>query len=427
MKPGRPSTLRRDVSLMLPTRVLLLLCAVATSAVISRALGPSGRGAVAVAFALSLILTQIGTLGVTSANPYFVAREPDTAARLVANSVLLALGVGAVLIAVGVGIRAVSPGSFDGVDAVNLLIALAAIPALLMAMFLQSILLGQGRTLAYNLVELALAVLTLVVIVAVEALAGLTPRSALALLAGGRVVAALAFLVIARREGARLTPDLGLARRMVGYGFRVYAATLLGFLVIRIDLILVSAYRGAEQAGYYAVAVALADALYILPSVVATNVFAHVARGAADDVSARAFRAVALLFGGVIAVSVLLAGPVIEIVYGAAFGEAAGLYRGLAPGIFALGMLTILSQHFAARGFQLEAVLVWFVGLAVNLAINFAFLPGGSTLVASIASSVAYVILLVLHVRLFARTSGGYRQLRPDVGEALALARLVRR
>ena len=41
----------------------------------------------------------------------------------------------------------------------------------------------------------------------------------------------------------------------------------------------------------------------------------------------------------------------------------------LAPGVFSLGLVTVLSHHFAGRGFPLQALTVWFIGLAVNLAI----------------------------------------------------------
>jgi O-antigen/teichoic acid export membrane protein len=63
------------------------------------------------------------------------------------------------------------------------------------------------------------------------------------------------------------------------------------------------------------------------------------------------------------------------------------------------------------------------VGLGVNLAINLLFLGSGGAYVASIASSVAYAILLILHMRMFAREIGGFAKLRPRVGETVAMAR----
>ena len=68
---------------------------------------------------------------------------------------------------------------------------------------------------------------------------------------------------------------------------------------------------------------------------------------------------------------------------------------------------------------------IWFVGLAVNLAINFAFLPGRGAWVAALASSVAYAILLVLHLWLFAREAGGYASIRPRLRETFQFVRVA--
>ena len=416
-----PRSLRGDVLLTLPTQVVLLVIAIAMSIVLARSLGPTGRGAVAVAFSLALVLVQVGTFGVATANPYYIGQAPQTRDRLVANSVLIAIVAGVGMAAVGVLVRLVAPGALQGVGATDLTIALGAIPVILLAKFLQSVLLGEGRMVAYNAAELATSVLTLAVLAALAAADGLDVRAALIVLVAGRVAAAAAFVRLTTTSW-RTRPDLQLARTMLGYGFRVYAATLLAFLVIRIDMLLVNAYVGPGQAGLYAVAVALADALYILPSVVAVNLFAHVARGADDATTAAVFRSLAIVYLSVCAAAALLAGPAITLVYGGAFSDAAALFQWLAPGIFCLGMLNVLAQHFAGRGFPLAAALVWVAGLALNIAINLIFLPGGPTYVASIASSAAYLLLLVLHVRMFARRTGD-ASLMPRPAETAALIR----
>ena len=63
---------------------------VATVSVVARALGPSGQGLFAVAYTLSLLLIQIGGLGLTTANPYFTARDRASRTRIVGNAVWFA-------------------------------------------------------------------------------------------------------------------------------------------------------------------------------------------------------------------------------------------------------------------------------------------------------------------------------------------------
>src|SRR5947209_15477944 len=139
-------------------------------------------------------------------------------------------------------------------------------------------------------------------------------------------------------------------------------------------------------------------------------------------------RIVTLVYVEIVLLSVLLEVPVIRLLYGSAFESSVSLYYWLAPGVFSLGLVTVLSYHFAGRGFPRQALTVWFVGLAVNIAINLIFLPGNGTYIAPLSSSIAYTLLLVLYVRMFAREVGGLRELIPRPRELSALTRaLVRR
>lgn len=136
-------------------------------------------------------------------------------------------------------------------------------------------------------------------------------------------------------------------------------------------------------------------------------------------------RAAPVLYGLVCLATIPAAGPAIRALFGDEFEGATSLYYWLLPGIYSLGMLTILSHHFAGRGFPRQALMIWFVGLALNLALDFAFLPGRGAWVAALASSVAYAVLLVLHMWLFAREAGGFGAMRPRPGEVIRFVRVA--
>jgi O-antigen/teichoic acid export membrane protein len=416
--------LRTDVFMMVATKGLALVLGVVLSVVLARGLGPSGRGTLAAAFNMTLLLIQLGVLGVTTANPYFVARDPAAVARLAWNSLWGALTIGAALAGAGFAVLAIAPSALAGVSWAQAALAFSAIPSSLASQFLQSILLGQGRTVAYNAVEAFAGIGAVVALVLGFTVFDLGVAGALGVLAAQQLGAAVAFAVLLAPHLRRWRwPDLGLARSMMGYGFRIYVAALLAYMLIRVDMLLVNGMLGADEAGRYAVAVALADGLVLIPAVVGLNLFTRVAHGGTTETTAEVFRAVGLLFGLLCLASVPLAGVGIRLLYGEPFADATSLYLWLLPGIYCLGMLTILSHHFAGRGFPLAAMLVWFAGLGLNLAINLLFLRAHGTAVAAIASSVAYAVLYGLHVSMFARETGGLAALRPRIGEA---ARMVR-
>lgn len=425
--PGPTSrALTLDIALTLGGKFAVTLFQIAGMVLIARRLGPSGRGYVGVAMALLLLLQQLGSLGLATANPYFGVQDRRRLERIIANSIAVAVVVGGLLAGFTLLVRLVAPSTMRGLSWLDVGLVAAALPGSLLFLYLQSILLGEGRMVAYNLVEAGQNIVaTLLVALGLVGL-GMHVTGAVAVLTCVYWLGAITYLALLRAGTARVgRVDLGLVRRMLAYAARVYLATFLGFLIIRLDLLLVNGYLGARQAGLYGVAGSMADGLFVVPLVIGLNVFPRVAAGASSGTSAAVFRFVALAYGAVVLASALLAGPIISLLYGSAFAPAAGLYRWLSPGVFSLGLVTVLSQHFAGRGFPRQALVVWFVGLAVNLAINLAFLPGHGAYVAALSSSVAYTLLLALHVRLFAREVGGVRELVPRPSEFAAYIRAL--
>jgi O-antigen/teichoic acid export membrane protein len=421
-----PRRLRTDVLLMLGAKAAAMVLNVVSTVIIARALGVEGRGAVAVAFSLTLLIVQFGTLGMVTANPYFAARDAVARARIAANSIWIAVAVGGLGIAAGVLIKLLVPSLTQGLGWAELLIAVAGVPFALASLFLQSVLLGEGRTIAMNVIEVVVG-LGSVAALAVGLLAfDVGVIGAIAITTASYVVSALAFgATHLQHRWGLVRPDVTLARSMLKYGFRIYVATLIAFVVVRLDLLLVNAYLGEHEAGLYSVAAALAQGMYVIPAVVGINLFPRIARGGPDEMSAQIFRSFFLLYGAFCVLTAALVPAIIPILFGAEFDGAVELYWWLLPGIFALGMLTILSNHFAGRGFPLEAMLVWFVGLVVNVAMNLVLLEAHGTWIASLSASVAYAILLLLHMRMFARDTGGWSALRPSPRETVRFVRIA--
>lgn len=427
--PGPPRrALAPDVLLTFANKAGVLLLNVGGVVVVARTLGPVGRGAIAVALSFTLLLAQFGSFGLQSANPYFVARDPRRLSRAVANSVWLSLALGLLLAGVGAALEAMFPATLRGLDWLDVAIVLFGIPALLASTLLQSILLGCGRMLAYNGVELLVAALVFVGLTLGLAVFHMGVTGAIALMIGLNYFGAFCYLaLIGELRATWQRPDPDLARQMLRYGFRIYLTTLLAYAVGRINLIFVNSYLGSSAAGQYSIGIALADGMHLLPSVVALNLFPRIARGASHEQTAAVFRSVALLFALLCLATVPLVGPGIGLLYGHAFAPAANLYLWLLPGIFAYGMLNVLSYHFAGRGFPLEAMLIWIPGLVLNLAVVILFVPRSGAYVAALAATLSYGVILAMHMRMFARESGGYGALVPHPRETLQLSLAVLR
>jgi O-antigen/teichoic acid export membrane protein len=424
--PGSaPGRYRTDVLLMIASKGSTLALNLAASVIVARELGVEGRGAFAVAISLSLTLIQVGTLGLTTANPYFTAKYPERVGQLVTNSFWIAGFLGALLIPTGILLDHLAPGATQGLGPGELALALVTIPIALAGLFLHSVLLGEGRTGAYNLVDIGLGVLSLCALIVGFFVFDMQVFGALFVMLGGYLGGALTWYLLLRRHRPSLVRfDSRLARDTVSYGARIYMSTLLGFLVVRSDMFLVNGYLGNDQAGLYSVAVAVADAVYIVPLAIAINLFPRIARGAGHETSAQVFRVVSVLYCALCAASVVLAVPTVHYLYGPDFDASVALYALLAPGIYFYGMVNVLSHHFAGVGYPLRAAMLFVPAVLLNIAINLVFLDRYGTEVASISSTISYGLLLVLHVRLFASESGtSWTTLLPRPRETIDVVR----
>ena len=421
--PPAPARLRTDVFLTFGGKATVLALGFAIVAVVARELGTAETGSFLVAYSLTLLLSQVGGLGLTTANPYFVAREPSRIAQIVSNSIWLAAALGTALALAGASIKVLFPGALEGLGWAPLIVTLVGLPGGLATYFLQSVLLGEGRMVAYNGIEAAQTAVTLVAIAVGFVAFDFRLTGTLAVIVVIRYVAAAAYLTLLPRHVSLF--DRALARRMFAYGFRAYVAIVLSYLIVRVDLLLVNAFLGRKEAGLYGVAATIADGMFVIPMVISINLFPRVARGDPAQATAEVFRSVAVLYGLLCLVTIPIAGPAITTFFGDSYADATNLYYLLLPGVYAYGMVTILSSHFAGRGFPRAVIVVWIFGIALNLVLNVLLLPGRSAWVASVTSSVSYGILLVLHMWLFAREAGGYGVMRPRAREVVKFVRVA--
>lgn len=410
---------------MLAAKAVVLVGGVGSSVVIARELGPDGRGLIAVAIGFVLILAQIGSLGMQTANPYFYGRDDVSRAVLISNAIWLASTVGTLLVGAAVLTRLVAPEVVAGLNWLELILASTAVPAILVMTYVQGLLLVEGRSIAFNAIEAGSSAITVCGLLAAAAFEVLSITTAVVITVGGYGVGALACLVALGGHRSLRRPDLPLVRRMVGYAGRVYLISLMSYAVVRIDLLLLNGFLGATEAGYYSLAVALSDMVYLLPIVVSLNLFPRLTRGRANaETTAELVRCIAPLFAIVVLLVALCAEPVTRILYGEQFARpTAELFWWLALGAWCIGTQSVLNAHLAARGAPAELVIFWAVALAFNVVMNILLLPIAGAFIAPLAASLTYALLLFGHLRLFVKEIGSWSALVPRPQEVVRFVR----
>jgi len=92
--------------------------------------------------------------------------------------------------------------------------------------------------------------------------------------------------------------------------------------------------------------------------------------------------------------------------YGEAFSDATKLLLILLPGVYLMGLESVLVQHFNALGLPRAIPVYWVITLALNVCLVFTLVPRFGPQGAAIASTISYAAIFAL-VALHFHTSTG--------------------
>jgi O-antigen/teichoic acid export membrane protein len=380
------------------TQLLMAVLSLVASVIIARALGPGGRGDYAVAMTMGIIGVQLGNLGLQSTNSYFVAKDRALLPTLLANSLSISFllgGAAAVVLGAVFHFWAKAP-----VHGRLLWLTLVWIPFGLAYLLVVNLLMGLQEVRLYNTIELTNKVLATVFIVAAVWLGARTPEIIFLLVLLGLTISF--FIALRKLKGlshVRARPSMDLFRKNFELGWKAYLCCFFSFLVIRIDLLMVKSMLGAPAAGYYSIAVTLADCVLLLPVAVGAVLFPKLS-ALSDDAQKRALtrNVVAGTAVGLFALLLVLglsAKFVVLMLFGRAFSPATAAFLFLAPGILFLGLETVVAQYLNSCGFPMTIVVVWVSCTILNVALNFWAIPAYGINGASVISSISYLFALL--------------------------------
>jgi O-antigen/teichoic acid export membrane protein len=183
-------------------QILVIATGIAGSVVLARALGPSGRGVLAIAVLLGSFVSYGASLGLGQAATYYLSRRVYPTGVVVGQTVLSAAVLSAAGLGVGiVVIETAGEALFRGVPPQLLYMGLLLAPPQIFFGFVAAILLGLGEIALYNMAQLVRAATWMGAI----AMAVLGPGASVALAITAEI---LSFGLVSTILVARLTLSL---------------------------------------------------------------------------------------------------------------------------------------------------------------------------------------------------------------------------
>ncbi len=391
-----------DIGVQVAGRIANLALGVVVTSIIARTLGSSGFGEWSTIFAITQIATNFGELALTPVAVNRAASQPDRQGQWLGAlvSLRLVLAVPTTIFALA-GVLLIAPSQSAKLAGVLIVATiLVGAPTAINAIF-------QLRV--RNDITIAIMTLNSVLWGAGAIAVVLLTKSIAALAAVFLVVSAITTCVtIARARrlvSVRLAGSSELWRGLLRVGLALGAAGMLVTLYVKLDQVLVFVYAGSRQAGLYGAAYRILDQIQFIPSSVMTTLFPLIAtaypseRERVQRLLQAAAEYLTMASLPALAFTLVAAGPIIELLFGAQYAQAApalpilmGAFVSISFGYLAGNMVVILElQH---RFLRYAAI-----GLLVNASLNMVLIPRYGFLAAAWITLLTELVVMSLTMR----------------------------
>jgi len=404
MKEAGLKRLFSNVALNFIQQGIKLVLVLVLTIYIARTLGPGGNGQYNLAILLPTLLTTFLILGIDSANVFYIGREEID----IRYSFYLNLKLWTVISGIGttVGIIIIlffNEILFPGIDPILLWIALFTFPALLLKKLIVSLFQAIEKFKRYNLILLTdpffLLLLTLILI-------GIfhfgVKAACFAFLAGTYLATIISLLLlIPYLKNVDKIQSRSILKKSLTYGGKAHLSNIITFFNYRLDLILVNFFLTPAATGVYVVAVQIAERMWILSRSVSTVLLPKLVslnkttdtRKILIPLVCRWIFWVSFMAAIVLA---LLSTPLIKLLFGNDYLDAAGALLWLLPGIVVGSIARVFSNDIAAHGKPEINLYISIIVVFCNVIANIMLIPLYGINGAAIATTISYTLNAIL-------------------------------
>ncbi|MGD9160756.1 MAG: polysaccharide biosynthesis C-terminal domain-containing protein [Desulfobacteraceae bacterium] len=396
----------------LAVTAILFLLRMIKNVVFTRLLGPSGRGVYGLLTTIPGLIISFGNLGFGLGSIYLLSKKKYELYKVLGNAFLYLLVQGAILTMVGA-----APLSFNGILKADYhtvekfsLLVLVAIPFLLAQRTGGTLLMGIKDIHFYNILQVLFSALPMLLMVAIWLIIKDALFSALVAWTGTIIiVAVISFVRLYRKADKNFGVSIPYIKEAFSFGLRGNISMFANEVVRRVDILFIAYFLGAEQVGYYAVSVSVAEIFLALPDAISLP-FLPIRMGMdqseASSFSPFVIKYVFLIMVFVCGITAFIGKPAIFILYGREFFPALVPMLCLLPGILALSLYQFLKADIYSINRPGFISIVSLITMTCNLVLNYLMIPQYGINGAAISSSISYAISTLIILVFFLRKTG---------------------
>jgi O-antigen/teichoic acid export membrane protein len=399
----------REIVTMVSGRVFIVVVGFLSTVVISRQLGPEGKGILEAVLIFPTIFVTLAEMGIRQSTVHYLGKKQFPEPEIVGMLYYFLIGFSGL----GMGICALLYWQLANPNFTAPMIGLAllSIPLYLVASYSSGVFLGKEAIAQFNRIQCLPRFLKLLFLVLLVWLAQIDVVGAIgALILALAVNGGYALWSVARMVPLQISFNTKLARKMLSLGM-VYALSL--FIVninYKIDVVLLERLSTAAEIGQYNTGVVITELIWQLPAALGVVVFSRSANVGKSSADRREFtQKIAKLLRVTLAISIVAAiflaaiAPIlIPLLYGDAFQPSVRVLQLLIPGVVILTIFKVLNMDLAGKG-RPEVSLTIFVPAAIlNIGLNWLWIPTYGANGAAMASTISYSISAIAFMFVYA-------------------------
>jgi O-antigen/teichoic acid export membrane protein len=401
------------------------LASIAFYVVMARELGAKSFGVFTFGLAFVILATTLGNFGQDSVLTREVARDRTLLDRYFFNTLALKTVISAFSLAAAyVAVTAV------GVSGETRTVLLLLGPAVVLEILMKTCFAAFQAYERLEFIPVALVTQrTLTAAAGIVALlegAGVVAVSAIYL--GGAVVGfAIALRLLLRRVvKPALTIDVGRWWPLMKAAAAIGTASVFAVVLFRADMTMLAAFKPAAVVGHYGAAYRLLEATLFVSWSVGSAVYPVFSRlsptsePAVGFVFERSLKLVVALTLPIAAGALVLADPVVRLLYGSEYADAANALRYLAPTIALYPVAYVAASLLVSQHRQRAMMIVYGIVAAENILANLVLIPWLSLDGAALGTSISQLLVSVALMVFSQHAAGGIQWARVAGGPILA-------
>lgn len=388
--------------------LVLLALKLLSSVLTARVLGPEDKGFMTLLYSTILMSNALLSIKLGMSQAYF--RKYFSFEVLVGSSLFIAVFSG--LITALFAYLAVSylfVDMYEGLSQRNLAFMIAAIPCLLIANNMMSVLVADYAIPSATFVEITRPLILLIGFAAAVLVGNGTLDAVVAcVFASISGMALISFILVIKRGLSELRPRLAAMKQMISFSLKVHIGEVLRYMQFRLDIFVVAYFLDAEKVGIYGIAMTLAEILWKVPNVIGKILLPRIAQEDEKNSAIITARLNRLVFTFTLFCSLFLAliiDYLVLFLFGEDYAQASLVVKTLLPGVLAVSVFRLLTPNLIMQKRASTYSLCVFCSVSVMLVLDLILIPRYGLVGAGLACSAAYITLSGLILMVVVRTN----------------------